>query len=208
MSGTSAGRFQILIGTISRSFAAQLVSSYHISVLKLAGGKLPVSGQSMQKAQFEIRLLMCSALILITGNIIVPSLCIYDDCLLSGLWMHALVVKSFSQNLKIRGFVFPNACQAWIRSSSPWCKSAWKHTGSLGRPFRSWDIWMVFAWWEAISGARSPAGRILLDMLNSAQLSKPHVEEAPDGHVQPGSQVRQLKPDMASKHRINLPLLQ
>ena len=140
MSGTSAGRFQILIGTISRPFAAQLVSSYHISVLKLAGGKLPVSGQSMQEAQFEIRLLMCSALILITGNIIVPSLCIYDDCLLSGLWMHALVVKSFSQNLKIRGFVFPNACQAWIRSSSPWCKSAWKHTHSLGRPFRSWDI--------------------------------------------------------------------
>ena len=77
-----------------------------------------------------------------------------------------LVVKSFSQNLKIRGFVFPNACQAWIRSSSPWCKSAWKHTRSLGRPFRYWDIWMVFAWWEAISGARSPAGRILLDMFN------------------------------------------
>ena len=90
MSGTSAGRFQILIGTISglSQQLAQLVSSYHISVLKLAGGKLPVSGQSMQEAQFEIRLLMCSALILITGNIIVPSLCIYDDCLLSGLWMH------------------------------------------------------------------------------------------------------------------------
>ena len=90
MSGTSAGRFQILIGTIS-GLSQQLaqLSSYHISVLKLAGGKLPVSGQSMQKAQFEIRLLMCSALILITGNIIVPSLCIYDDCLLSGLRMHS-----------------------------------------------------------------------------------------------------------------------
>ena len=101
------GRFQILIGTISGLLQqlAQLVSSYHISVLKLAGGKLPVSGQSMQKAQFEIRLLMCSALILITGNIIVPSLCIYDDCLLSGLWMH-----SFSCQIVFSKLENPRLC--------------------------------------------------------------------------------------------------